>query len=451
MTQHNSPLSPAAKNTSSLWPNSKLALMLSRDPSSKARLLEDAKAGRADPAKQLHDWNQWARGEQLPPPGDWRIWLFLGGRGAGKTRAGAEWVRAQVAAGARRIALVGPAFQDVREVMLGGPSGLLALGPEPERPSYEVSRRRVVWPGGAVGYAFSAEDPDGLRGPQFDAAWADEFAAWARPQDTLDMLRLGLRLGADPRLVITTTPRAIAAVKSLIDAPGVVVTRLATVGNRHNLAPGFVEAMEAQYAGSHLARQELDGVLVEDPEGALWTRALIEQALRAENFEPDRIVVAVDPPAGDGSGDACGIIVAGAAGVGRAARALVLADYSLRAGPEAWAARVAQAFEHHDADTVVAEANQGGDMVRAVLQAAARNLPVRLVRASRGKRARAEPAAALYAAGRVAHAGRFAALEDQMCAFGAPGERASPDRVDALVWALAALTGGGAEPRLRGM
>lgn len=272
MTQHNSPLSPAAKNTSSLWPNSKLALMLSRDPSSKARLLEDAKAGRADPAKQLHDWNQWARGEQLPPPGDWRIWLFLGGRGAGKTRAGAEWVRAQVAAGARRIALVGPAFQDVREVMLGGPSGLLALGPEPERPSYEVSRRRVVWPGGAVGYAFSAEDPDGLRGPQFDAAWADEFAAWARPQDTLDMLRLGLRLGADPRLVITTTPRAIAAVKSLIDAPGVVVTRLATVGNRHNLAPGFVEAMEAQYAGSHLARQELDGVLVEDPEGALWTR-----------------------------------------------------------------------------------------------------------------------------------------------------------------------------------
>lgn len=173
MTQQNSPLSPAATSTSSLWPNSKLALMLSRDPSSKARILEDAKAGRTDPAEQLHDWNQWARGEQLAPPGDWRIWLFLGGRGAGKTRAGAEWVRAQVAAGARRIALVGPAFQDVREVMLGGPSGLLALGPEPERPSYEVSRRRVVWPGGAVGYAFSAEDPDGLRGPQFDAAWAD--------------------------------------------------------------------------------------------------------------------------------------------------------------------------------------------------------------------------------------------------------------------------------------
>ena len=387
----------------------------------------------------------------MPPAGDWRIWMFMGGRGAGKTRAGAEWVRAQVAAGARRIALVGPAYQDVREVMLGGPSGLLSIGHPHERPSYEVSRRRVVWPGGAVGYAFSAEDPDGLRGPQFDAAWADEFAAWARPQDTLDMLRLGLRLGSDPRLVITTTPRPIPAVKALINAPGVVMTRLSTWENRNNLAPGFVEAMEAQYAGTHLARQELDGVLVEDPEGALWTRAMIELALRADRIEPERIVVAVDPPAGDGSGDACGIIVAGAAGAGRTARAVILADCSLRAGPEAWAARVAQAFEDYDADSVVAEANQGGDMVRAVLQAAARDLPVRLVRASRAKRARAEPAAALYAAGRVAHAGRFAALEDQMCAFGAPGPRASPDRVDALVWALAALMGGGAQPRLRGL
>ncbi|WBQ09260.1 terminase family protein [Hyphomonadaceae bacterium ML37] len=426
-------------------------MTLSQDPSSKARILEEVRAGKKPPEAYLYDWSQWAWDPQLPPAGDWRIWLFLGGRGAGKTRAGAEWVRARVAAGARRIALVGPAFQDVREVMLGGPSGLLSVGYPHERPAYQASRRRVVWPDGAVGYAFSAEDPDGLRGPQFDAAWADEFAAWARPQETLDMLRLGLRLGADPRLVITTTPRAIPAVKALIGAPGVAMTRLATGENRANLAPGFVEAMEAQYAGSHLARQELDGVLVEDPEGALWTRALIEQALRADRPEPDRIVVAVDPPAGDGSGDACGIIVAGAAGEGRAARALVLADWSLRAGPEAWAARVAQAFEAYDADSVVAEANQGGDMVRAVLQAASRDLPVRLVRASRGKRARAEPAAALYAAGRVAHAGRFTALEDQMCAFGAPGPRASPDRVDALVWALAALLGGGAEPRLRGM
>ncbi len=424
--------------------------MLSRDPSSKERILEEARTGKRDPAKDLYDWGQWAEEAQTPPAGDWRIWLFLGGRGAGKTRAGAEWVRAQVAAGARRIALVGPAYQDVREVMLGGPSGLMQLGYPHERPAYQSSRRRVVWPGGAVGYAFSAEDPDGLRGPQFDAAWADEFAAWARPQETLDMLRLGLRLGAHPRLVITTTPRAIPALKALIGAPGVVHTQMATVKNQANLAPGFVEAMQAQYAGSHLARQELDGELVEDPEGALWTRVLIEQALRLEAPEPERIVVAVDPPAGDGSGDACGIIVAGAAGTGRTARAVVLADLSLKAGPEAWAAQVARAFEAHDADSVVAEANQGGDMVRAVLQAAARDLPVRLVRASRGKRARAEPAAALYAAGRVAHAGRFAALEDQMCAFGAPGLRASPDRVDALVWALAALieTAG---PRLRGM
>jgi len=252
------------------------------------------RAGKRSPEEYLYDWNRWAEEAQTPPAGDWRIWLFMGGRGAGKTRAGAEWVRAQVAAGARRVALVGPAFQDVREVMLGGPSGLLSIGYPHERPSYEVSRRRVVWPGGAVGYAFSAEDPDGLRGPQFDAAWADEFAAWARPQETLDMLRLGLRLGSDPRLVITTTPRPIPAVKALINAPGVVMTRLSTWENRSNLAPGFVEAMEAQYAGSHLARQELDGVLVEDPEGALWTRAMIELALRAERFEPDRIVVESD-------------------------------------------------------------------------------------------------------------------------------------------------------------
>lgn len=412
--------------------------------------MQEVRAGKKPPEEWLYDWRQWAHGKQTAPPGDWRIWMFLGGRGAGKTRAGAEWVRAQVAAGARRIALVGPAFQDVREVMLGGPSGLMNLGYPHERPAYEVSRRRVVWPGGAVGYAFSAEDPDGLRGPQFDAAWADEFAAWTRPQETLDMLRLGLRLGADPRLVITTTPRAIPAVKNLIGAPGVALTRYATVENRHNLAPGFIEAMEAQYAGSHLFRQELEGMLVDDPEGAVWTRALIEQALRLEAPEPERIVVAVDPPAGDGSGDACGIIVAGAAGTGRTSRAVILADASLHARPEAWAARVAETFEAHDADSVVAEANQGGDMVRAVLQAAARDLPVRLVRASRGKRARAEPAAALYAAGRVAHAGRFPALEDQMCAFGAPGEHASPDRADALVWALAALMDA-AGPRMRGM
>jgi len=398
---------------------------------------------------RLQDWSQWSRPDQTPPDGDWLVWLFLGGRGAGKTRAGAEWVRAQIAAGRQRIALVGPAFADVREVMLGGPSGLLNIGLEKERPVYQASRRRIVWPGGAVGYAFSSEDPDGLRGPQFDAAWADEFAAWARPQETLDMLRLGLRLGTRPRLAVTTTPRPLAALRTLLAAPGVAVSRASSDANRAFLAPGFIEAMRAQYGASRLARQELDGVLTEDPEGALWTRALIEAALNAGPVQAERVVVAVDPPAGSGEGDECGVIAAGAQGRGPLTRAVVLADASLRARPEDWARRVAETAETHDADTVVAEANQGGDMVRAVLQACAPALPVRLVHASRGKRTRAEPAAALYAAGRVRHAGRFMALEDQMCAFGAPGFEGSPDRVDALVWALAALFDAAAPPRLR--
>jgi phage terminase large subunit-like protein len=333
--------------------------------------------------------------------------------------------------------------------MISGPSGLLNIGLPSERPKYEASRHRLIWPCGAEGYAFSAEDPDGLRGPQFEMAWCDEFAAWAKPQSTLDMLRFGLRLGDRPRMAITTTPRPIPALKALIAAPGVVMTHAATKANAVNLADGFVDALQAQYGASHLSRQELDGVLIEDPEGALWTRRLIEQALNAEVLEPERIVVAVDPPASAGTGDECGIVAAGASGSGIACRGVILADASLRAGPEAWARRVAETFEAHDADRVVAEANQGGDMVRAVLQAAAPDLPVRLVHASRGKRARAEPVAALYAAGRIQHAVRMPQLEDQMCAFGAPEQTGSPDRVDALVWAVSALFEGALSPRVR--
>ena len=376
------------------------------------------------------------------------IWLFLGGRGAGKTRAGAEWVRSQVLKGARRIALVGATFADVREVMLSGPSGLLNIGPPEEQPSFESSRRRVIWPNGAVGYAFSAEDPDGLRGPQFDASWADEFAAWAKPQATLDMLRLGLRLGDQPRLVITTTPRPIPALKALIGSKGVAVTHAATAENKANLATGFVQAMQDQYGASHIARQELEGILVDDPEGALWTRAMIDDAVQRRFCDVERVVVGVDPPASAGTGDECGILVCGALGTGNSSRASVLADYSTRARPEAWAARVANAFEDHDADCVIAEANQGGDMVRAVLQAAQPDLPVRLVHASRGKRARAEPIAALYSAGRVSHVARMPTLEDQMCAFGSPDQSGSPDRVDALVWALTSLFEANRSPRI---
>lgn len=399
--------------------------------------------------------NFWTMGApvQLPPEGDWLIWLFLGGRGAGKTRAGAEWVTQKVAEGARRIALVAPTFNDVREVMIEGPSGLLGRGNWNDPPRYEASRKRVVWENGAVAHAFSAEDPDGLRGPQFDLAWGDEFAAWKRPKAALDMLRMGLRLGALPQLMLTTTPRPLPELKRLKAAAEVVCTQQPTSANAHNLAPGFLAAMQAAYGGCLLGRQEIEGLLIEDPPGALWTRDQLEAGCVDTVPELDRIVVAVDPPASGGPrSDECGIVVAGACGAGPLRRGYVLADMSFGpAMPADWAARVASAFEQFEADAVIAEANQGGDMVCSVLQAADAGLPVRLVRASRGKQARAEPVAALYAAGRVKHAGCFPALEDQMCAFGAPeAGGGSPDRVDALVWALSALMlGTRGEPRMR--
>jgi phage terminase large subunit-like protein len=415
-------------------------------------LLDEAQtAGNAN--EKLHDWAYWAQPGQVPPEDEWSIWLFLGGRGAGKTRAGAEWIRAQIAGGCRRVALIAPTLNDAREVMINGPSGLRNIGKEAERPVYESSRRRLVWPNGAEGFAFSAEDPDSLRGPQFFAAWGDEFAAWSHPQATLDTLLMGLRLGDKPRLALTTTPRPIPAVKSLVKRPGVVVTHAGTIENRANLAVTFLPAMQAAYGGSLLGRQELDGLLIDDPQGALWTRKDIENACCPGPVDPQRIVVAVDPPAtGHDRSDECGIVVAGASGEGSDRTATILADRSFGpAKPSAWAEAVAAAFEGFEADCVVAECNQGGDMVAAVLRAARPGLPVKLVRASRGKRARAEPVAALYAAGRVRHAGRFAALEDQMCAFGSPEAGSqSPDRVDALVWAITELlmTPRGA-PRLR--
>lgn len=390
---------------------------------------------------------------QIAPLGDWRVWLFLGGRGAGKTRAGAEWVREQVLAGVRRVALVGPTFSDVREVMIEGVSGLRSIGPDSERPRYESSRHRLVWPNGAQAHAFSAADPDGLRGPQFEIAWADEFASWADPQPALDILRMGVRAGTDPRIVITTTPRPIKALKTLLGQGGVRVSVQPTAANARNLAPGFLEAMKSAYGGSVLARQELEGVLIDDPPGALWTRADVAAALGAPPDDFQRVIVAVDPPASASArADECGIVVAGAAGEGHARQAFVLADESFGpAAPAAWAERVVAAYHAHQADAVVAETNQGGEMVSEIIATIDRDVPVRRVHASRGKRARAEPVAALYSAGRVRHLGHFTALEDQMCAFGAPGfNGASPDRVDALVWAVSELLlAHPARPRLR--
>lgn len=269
---------------------------LMRRPAGIDALIASIDASEAE--RILDDWQSWAHPAQLAPQGDWQAWLFLGGRGAGKTRAGAEWIRTRIAGGAGRIALVGPTHGDVREVMIAGPSGLRSLGPRRERPVWEATRRRLVWPSGAVAYTFSGEDPDALRGPQFDTAWADEFAAWRYPQGVLDMLRFGLRLGDDPRLMVTTTPRPLPALKRLIAAQGTVVTHATSEANAAHLAPGFIRALREHYGASRLALQELEGRLVDDPEGALWTREMIDAALAREAVEAERIVVAVDPPAG---------------------------------------------------------------------------------------------------------------------------------------------------------
>lgn len=400
-------------------------------------------------ANLLHDWFLWSRLEQRPPEGDWRTWLFLGGRGAGKTRAGAEWASGLAAFGlAGRIALIGPTFHDVREVMIEGQSGLRAISDKP--PTYEVSRRRLLWPNGAQAFCFSAEDPASLRGPQFDAAWADELCYWSYPDETLAALNHGLRLGDAPRLLVTTTPRPMPALKRLLAASDTAITRASTWANEINLAKGFIDGLKRTWQGTPRERQELLGELIEDVEGAIWRRADIEAARSHDQAALDRIVVAVDPPAGTGERAQCGIVAAGAWGEGWQRKAMVLADASVSgAQPHEWAQAAANLARSLGAHAIVAEANNGGEMVRAVLSAAAPDIYVRLVRASEGKRARAEPIAALYAQGRVKHAASFPHLEDEMCSFGDPAFRGSPDRLDALVWAVTDLLMGGAQPRLR--
>jgi phage terminase large subunit-like protein len=395
---------------------------------------------------------------QFAPDNAWPIWLVLGGRGAGKTRAGAEWVNG-MAGGllgiartrTMRIALVGETFADVRDVMIEGPSGLVTVAPRGERPQWKPSLRRLEWANGAVAHAFSAEDPDSLRGPQFEAAWSDELGKWRYAQDAWDMLQFGLRLGERPRQVVTTTPRPTPLLRRLLGDPSVRATRMRTADNAHNLAPGFLERVTAAYGGTRLGRQELDGELIEDRADALWRRSGIEAARVAAAPALARVVVAVDPPASSGRGaDACGIVAAGLDATGTA---YVVADESVRGlGPEAWAARAVRLYRALQADALVAEVNQGGDMVSAVMRVVDPGVPVTAVHATRGKYARAEPVSALYAQGRVRHAGAFPELEDEMCDFGPTGLTSgrSPDRLDALVWALTYLMLA-AEPRIRAL
>ena len=389
-------------------------------------------------ADALHEWHETRIDllkHQFAPLRHWRTWLLMGGRGSGKTFAGASWISQMARRKNLCFALVGATLHDVREVMVEGPSGLKAIAGPMHRPTWEGGRKRLVWPdSGSVAYAFSAEDPDSLRGPQFHHAWADEFCAWRKPEAVLDTLRMGLRLGDDPRLVVTTTPRPLPALRRLVAQTGVTLERAPTAANAEHLSPRFLAHLKALYGGSRLEAQEIEGLIVES-EGALF-RA--EDLVRARGSRParlDRIVVAVDPPVTAG-GDACGIVVAG-----RSDRvAYVLADMSVRGmSPQGWAERVVAAVREHGADAVVAESNQGGEMVRTILAHADCPVPIKLVHASRGKVARAEPVAALYEQGRVVHCGAFPALEEELMALGATDGGPSPDRADALVWAVTHL------------
>ncbi len=394
----------------------------------------------------------WALPHQLPPEGNWRSWVIMGGRGAGKTRAGAEWVRSMVEGAtpldhgrARRVALVGETFDQVRDVMIFGDSGILAVSPPDRRPEWQATRRRLVWPNGAIAEAHSASTPEGLRGPQFDAAWVDELAKWKQAEEAWDMLQFGLRLGEMPQQVVTTTPRNVAVLKQILGAPSSVVTSAPTEANRAHLADNFLADVRARYGNTSLGRQELDGVLLDDIEGALWTRETLDAARAKDIPELDRIVVAVDPAVSSGkSSDACGIVVVGAQlqGPPQDWRAYVLEDATVKgASPQGWSEAAVAAFERHDADKVVAEINQGGDLVEQLIRQVAPLTPFGALRASRGKVARAEPVAALYEQGRVRHIGDLGALEDQMVKLTTQGfqGRGSPDRVDALVWAIKEL------------
>ncbi len=427
-----------------------------------------AKQSKAQARAFLADWRCWARDDQVPPPGDWAVWLLLAGRGFGKTRAGAEWVREQALAhpGAR-IALVAATPAEARSVMVEGVSGLLAIGDPAARPAFESSLKRLVWPNGSVASLFGASDADSLRGPEHGFAWCDEIGKWPGAEAAWTNLMLTMRHGARPRVVATTTPRGGTLIKRLLTDGDVAVTRGASTANHLHLADGYLAAMQRLYGGTRIGRQELDGEILEDDDGALWTRAGLDACRVAADAVgvPGRVVIGVDPPAGGGRaddlgsgpdrrGDACGIVVAGALRDGRLA---VLEDASVAGlSPAGWAHAVCRAAARWRADRVVAERNQGGAMVRQVLLAADPALPVTLVWASHSKGARAEPIALRYERGEVVHAGTFPALEDQLCgmhmAGGYTGPGRSPDRADAAIWALTALSDGqrrGARVRVR--
>ena len=410
----------------------------------------------------------WALPHQLPPAGMWKTWVIMGGRGAGKTRAGSEWVRSEVeGAGpadlgrSKRVALVGDTIEQVIKVMIEGDSGILACSPPDRRPEWQATKKQLVWPSGAMAQVFSAHDPNSLRGPQFDAAWVDELAKWPKAEEAWDQLQFSLRLGDNPRQVVTTTPQNVPVLKAIMNNPSSVITNAPTEANRAYLAASFLTEVRARYAGTSKGAQELDGLLLEDVQGALWTTAMLEKGRITDVPRLNRIVVAVDPPVtGHGKSDECGIVVVGAVTEGPPQnwRAVVLEDASVKgASPDQWARAAIAAMDRHKADRLVAEVNQGGDLVEGVIRQIDPLVPYRAVRATKGKSLRAEPVSALYEQGRVAHLRGLQALEAQMCQMTAQGYlgKGSPDRLDALVWALTDLvvepSEGYRNPQMRGL
>jgi phage terminase large subunit-like protein len=387
-------------------------------------------------------WRElWARPKQLSPSGDWRTWLVLAGRGFGKTRLGVEWVREVAEAHPGwRIALVGRTAADVRDVIVEGESGLLSVCPPWAAPVYEPSKRRLTWPNGSMATTYSADEPDLLRGPQHHAALTDELASWKRGEDTWSNLMFGLRLGQNPQVVVTTTPRPLRLIRELRADKSTAITTGSTYENRANLARPFLEQIVTKYEGTRLGRQELEGELLEDIPGALWQRSQIDKLRVATAPALRRIVVAIDPAVTSGEdSDETGIVAIGKAEDGQL---YVLEDVTCRDTPLGWARRAVELYKRLKADRIVAEVNNGGDLVEATLRAVDRSIPYTAVHASRGKRSRAEPIAALYEQGKVHHVGTFDALEDQMCMFTPDGYDGSPDHVDALVWGATELTEG---------
>lgn len=392
-----------------------------------------------------YHWPFWARPDQLEPEGDWNTWLILAGRGWGKTRVGSEWVRdtAKKYPGCR-IALVGETAADARKVMIAGDSGILSVSPPDFMPEYFPTNRQLKWPNGSIAETYNATQPDQLRGPQHHFAWCDEIAKWEYMQDSWDQLQFGLRLGDKPKALVTTTPRPLPLIRQLLNEPKTYVTRGATLDNKDNLAESTVKFLYERYSGTRLGRQELEGEVLDDVPGALWSRTKIDEfRVRKAPEQLDRILVAVDPAASsEERSDETGIVCVGLAkDADGFNRGYVLADRSIRGTPEEWAKAAVALYREFEADRIIAEKNQGGEMVEAVLRAVDRNVPVTLVTATRGKIVRAEPVSALYEQGRVHHVGTFNELEDQMCSFSQDYDRAngSPDRMDALVWGLSYL------------